>query len=175
VDTHADKISPLTMATRLMLLMREVAPAVADLAAVTDPNSEWCYSILFPLGFFEREIIETAEIIGGICRKTVPSELARVDFNIYNLPTGTFVLRCFLRAEVAPLIEGFGGIIQDTLEGIVVLSCDHGKVDYHHSDCSVVKKTTRAQSWLELNRDALWPQTPQNEGDPVPKPFREVP
>ncbi len=29
-------------------------------------------------------------------------------------------------------------------------------------------------SWTQLNRDALWPQTPQHEGDPIPKPFREV-
>jgi hypothetical protein len=37
------------------------------------------------------------------------------------------------------------------------------------------RKKTNGSSWIQLNRDALWPQTPDREGDPVPKPFREVP
>lgn len=36
------------------------------------------------------------------------------------------------------------------------------------------KKATACLSWIELNRDALWPQTPQREGDPVPRLFREA-
>jgi hypothetical protein len=48
----------------------------------------------------------------------------------------------------------------------------HGKPEIFNTDQGSL--FTGSSLHRRLNRDALWPQRPQREGDPVPRPFREA-
>jgi hypothetical protein len=118
----------------------EVAAALASaLASTAEGKGDWCHSIMFAPGIFEREIVETLEIVGNIRRATVPGELVRVDFNLHNRPIEIEKARELLRSRMAPLTKRFGGVIQDTPEGLMVLDgnlggselkrANHGRAD----------------------------------------------
>jgi hypothetical protein len=115
---HHPQGSPLAAMEQIVSVMRELAPGLVELASIED--DEWCRSILFPLGFFEREIVENVKVVGGIRRVAIPGELVRIDFNINGLPSVTDILRDILRAEMLPLSKGLGHLIDDCPEGLVI-------------------------------------------------------
>jgi hypothetical protein len=102
----------------------EIAKPVAEHAAVLALSSaldEWCHSILFPLGYFEREVIETVEIIGGARRIAVAFELVRINFNLNNFPPLANEVRRLLHVEMTPLLKGSGRVIENAPEGLIVV------------------------------------------------------
>jgi hypothetical protein len=103
----------------------ELAAISARAAATADPNQEFCTSFLLPRGFLEGEVVETLHVVWGTRRTAVCGELVRIDINIDDGSTTAFDVRQILRSQVVPLIEGFGGVLQDTPEGFVILSGNH--------------------------------------------------
>jgi hypothetical protein len=97
----------------------------------------WCPLILLPRGYFEREIIETLDILGPVCLKAVSDEILRIDFN-EDRPVGVInCVRPIVRNELLPLLECFGGILQDTPEGFVILCRNIGDKPNRHSAASL--------------------------------------
>jgi hypothetical protein len=121
-----------------MDMAEQLAKVAAAIAATAVRDSDWCDSIMIAPGFFEREPIETFEVIGGIRRKTVLGELVRIDFNLHNSPSTANVLRLLVRSVMTPLTERFGGVVQDTPEGLIILDGNLGKVDDCHGDPSPI-------------------------------------
>jgi hypothetical protein len=91
---------------------------------LTSACGEWSHSIIFPLGYFERKVIETVEIIGGMRRVAAPFELVRIDFNLNNFPPLADEVRRLLHMEMTPLLESSGRILEDTPEGLVIVLCE---------------------------------------------------
>jgi hypothetical protein len=113
----------------------EIAKPIADCMVTLALNSqpgEWCHSILFPLGYFECEIIKAVEIIGSIRRSTVPLEIVKIDFNVLNIPPLAAEVRRLLHLIMLPLLEGSGRILKDTPEGLVVLLGEDGQIGNDH-------------------------------------------
>jgi hypothetical protein len=126
---HRPQGAALAGMEQIVSIMRELAPGLVGLASIED--DEWCRSILFPLGFFEREIVETVKVVGGIRRVAIPGELVRIDFNINGLPSLTHMLGDILRAEILPLSKGLGHLIDDCPEGLVIRRGDQRLSDDH--------------------------------------------
>jgi hypothetical protein len=118
MEHHAPQGSQLAAKEQIVSAMRELAPGLVALASIED--DEWCRSVLFPFGFFEREIVEAVKVAGGIRRVAIPGELVRIDFNVNGLPSATVNLRHILRAEILPLSKGLGYVVDDCPEGLVI-------------------------------------------------------
>ena len=108
-------------------IAKDLANGVASLAIESSP-SEWCHSILFPQAYFEREVIETVEVVGGIRRVTVPFELVKINFNVLDLPPLAYEVRRLLRLKMLPLLEGSGRFIKETPEGLVIMLSEDGQI-----------------------------------------------
>lgn len=107
----------------------ELAQLVAKVASTAEPNQEYCTSFLIPRAYLEGEVVETLEVVWGTRRTTVCGELVRIDVNIDHSSTGTLDVCQILRFYVAPLIESFGGVLQNTPEGLVILSGNHSAIE----------------------------------------------
>jgi len=107
---------------RVGIELGQIAEAIGRIAASADPTQEWCTSFLLRTSDFEGEVIETVHVGWGTRRATVGGELVRVEIDETDAASRTFNVRRFLAAFVFPFVEGFGGIIQDTAEGFVVLA-----------------------------------------------------
>lgn len=107
----------------------EFADIVAKVAANAVPNQEYCSSFLLPRSLFEREVIEAMEVGWGIRRAATCGELIRIDFDVSDFSVGALDIRKIVRMYVAPLVECFGGVVQDTSEGLVVLSGDQSAIE----------------------------------------------
>jgi hypothetical protein len=112
-------------------IAEDIAGGVVALALNTQPG-EWCHSILFPLGYFEREIIKTVEIVGGLRRVTVPLEIVRINFNALNLPPLALEVRRLLHLKMLPLLKGSGRILKNAPEGLIVLLSENGQICNDH-------------------------------------------
>ncbi|MGA2055467.1 MAG: hypothetical protein ABSG88_09170 [Bradyrhizobium sp.] len=114
-------------------IARSIAHGVAALALNTQLSREWCHSILFPLGYFEREVIKTVEVIGGVRRVAVPFEIVRIDFNLYNFPPLANEVRRLLHVEMTPLLKGSGRILENTPEGLVIVLSEKPEIRNDHT------------------------------------------
>jgi hypothetical protein len=109
----------------------DIAGYIAALALKTEP-SNYSHSILFPLKFFDSEVIETVKVVGGIRRVTVPFELVRIDFNMFDLVPLAYRVRSFLHLKMLPFLKGSGRVINEIPEGLVICLAENGeKVDSH--------------------------------------------
>ena len=130
------------------LSAKEIAEPIADgiaaLALNTQP-SEWCHSIIFPLGYFEREVIKTVEVIGGVRRIAVPLEIVRIDFNLSDFPPLANEVRRLLHVEMAPLLKGSGRILEDTPEGLVIVLSEKPEIRNDHTSplCAPSQESAR--------------------------------
>lgn len=112
-------------------IAEDLAECVATLALKTEP-SNYSHSILFPLGFFDSEVIETVKVVGGIRRVTKPLELVRVDFNMFDLVPLAYRVRGFLHLKMLPFLKGRGRVISEIPEGLIICLAESGeKVDSH--------------------------------------------
>lgn len=104
----------------------DIAGELADgvVAIASHEAGDWCQSIMFPRGFFERKIIETVEVVGGIRRAAVFGELARVDFNVHDFTPLALEVRTLLRAQMEPALKSLGRVCQETPEGLVIKLID---------------------------------------------------
>jgi hypothetical protein len=119
----------------LLKELQELAEIAATIAASSvGCHREYISSFLLPRPFFESEDFETLEVGWGICRTTERGELFRFDLYKDSFAVGAIDVRDILRVFMTPLIEGFGGIIEDTPEGLVVLGGNDGSVENGHSD-----------------------------------------
>jgi hypothetical protein len=107
----------------------ELADIVAKVAANADPDQEYCSSFLLPRSLFEREVIEAMEVGWGTRRTAVRGELIRIDFDVSDFSLGAIDIRQITRMYVAPLVECFGCIIQETAEGLVILAGNQRAVE----------------------------------------------
>jgi len=109
-----------------------IAAGIGELALNAQPN-EWCHSILFPLGYFEREVIKTVEVIWGVRRIAVPLEVVKIDFNLSNFPPLANEVRRLLHVEIAPLLKGSGRVLEDTSEGLVIVLGEKREMSNDHT------------------------------------------
>jgi hypothetical protein len=107
----------------------ELAQLVAKVVSTAEPNQEYCTSFLIPRTYFEGEVVETLEVVWGSRRTTVCGELVRIDVNVDHGSADTVDICQILRSYVTPLIESFGGVLQDTPEGLVILSGNHSAIE----------------------------------------------
>jgi hypothetical protein len=117
------------------LSAEEIAKPIADIVAALALNSqpsEWCHSVLFPLGYFDRKVIKTVKVVGGLRRVTVPFEIVRVDFNVLNMPPLANEVRRLLHLMMLPLLKGSRRVLKNTPEGIVILLGENGQTNDDH-------------------------------------------
>ena len=65
-------------------------------------------SILFPMGYFEREVIKTVEVVRGLRNVAIPLELVRIEFNALDPPPLDAEFQRLSHQMVPPLLEGSG-------------------------------------------------------------------
>jgi hypothetical protein len=116
------------------LSAKAIADETAQVAAVVmaDAAGEYVPSLTFPLGYFERKIIERVEVIWGVRRVAVPNVVLKVDFNLNKFPPFADSVRRSLVSAMNPMFEGSGRICQDSLEGVVVVVSQNRAVDGDH-------------------------------------------
>jgi hypothetical protein len=121
------------------LSAREIADEIAPVAAeiMADTTGDYVPSLTFPLGYFEREVIERVEVIWGVRRVAVPHVFLTVDFNLDQFPPFADCVRRSLVSAVTPLLESSGRVCQDSTEGVVVLLGQESAVDSDHADNSI--------------------------------------
>jgi hypothetical protein len=112
-------------------IAEQLAPGIVEMAFAANPGG-WCHSLLFPLGYFEREVIETVEVVGGIRRTAVCGELIRIDFNLDKFPPFAEDVRFYLRSIMLPLLEGRGCVCEKSSEGLVILLREQGEISCNH-------------------------------------------
>jgi hypothetical protein len=115
--------------------LAEVAAKTAATVCATPYETEnYCPSFLIPRGFFEREIIETLEVVCCVRRKAVSSELVRIDLSVDDASISD--IRQAFRSQAAEFIKGLGCIFDDIPEGIVILRSNRDAVENGHVDAS---------------------------------------
>ena len=144
----------------------QIAEIAAKIAENADPNQEYCSSFFLPLpaALFERETIETLEVCWGTRRTTIGGELLRVDFDVNDCSQAALYVRHILRSFVVPLVEGFGGVVQDTPEGFVILGGNYGAIEDRHSsvpmlmligDDAIERMADRLLTEISLETDSI--------------------
>jgi hypothetical protein len=137
------------MSAALVAALRNITPVISELAravkigAATSGNG-YSTSLLFPLGFFAREVIETIECVIGIRKVTVPNELVYVDLGLDGSNAAPFQkVLCFLaRLEIREFIEGIGEVVfRETEKGFVILRLHHREIPNCHDDSPIVEIT----------------------------------
>jgi hypothetical protein len=123
------------MASALGLTAKEIAEEVAQVASVVmaDTTDDYAPSLTFPLGYFEREIIERVQIIWGLCRVAVPNVVLQIHFNLDKFPPFADSVRRSLVSAINPLVKGRGGVCQDAPEGVVVILSQDCAIDGDHA------------------------------------------
>jgi hypothetical protein len=118
----------------------KLANIAARIAADADPCEDYCTSFLFPRSLFEGEVIKALEVVLGIRRATMRGELLRIDIDIDDSSAAGSYMRNILRPLMVERVECFGGILQDTSEGFVILSRDLGAVENRHGASSILAR-----------------------------------
>ena len=94
---------------------------MASGGAASCVNHAPCPSLLFPLGYFEREVIERVEIVWGVRQIAVSLEILELDFNLDEFPPFTERVRSALISTMGPFLKGSGRVCQRTPEGVVIV------------------------------------------------------
>jgi len=96
---------------------------------MADEGGDYAPSLMFPLGYFEREVIERVEIIWGVRRVAVPNVVLKVDFNLDKFPAFAESVRRSLVSAMKPMLEGRGRVCQHAPEGVVVILSQDRAID----------------------------------------------
>lgn len=129
-----DAINRLRAAEHLASIVRTAA-----LGATVD----WATSLLLPRGFFEREVIESVDVVFNTVRPTELGELVRLDRHWNDgVTAGSELLRSLVDL-VMPEIEGVGKVVaHETPKGGVVVLRDLGNIHRRHGGISECIKGT---------------------------------
>jgi hypothetical protein len=98
------------------------------------------------MGYFERKVIKTVEIVGGLRKVAIALELVRIEFNALDPPPLDAEVQSLSHQMMLPLLEGSGRILKDAQEGLIVWLRNSGQIGNSHKPLLFVSPVQDAPS-----------------------------